>query len=396
MLFLTPSSTTYDLSVLLCSVLFCPIIYSSYHLRTNYSPAALLLSICNVPWLPFQYGLARYKVVDTPKTGEFSPKVIVIVCQNCLDMYDRCLSRGSDYNTFSDYFTDIMDNSPELSFIESKKIDVIADSELTAVDAASVSSRSHPAVCKGVIKRLAESVMPIITDTAVSRSHPNKDNILDKIEDEYTAAIIDPIMSCSTAFDTTVRTADITSDVLVTTAETDHVPILPTRTDSDNNEALDVGAVTAHVRYKAATLSEHKKKGRKPKLRLCEVAVKDTLQDYCSAAPNNVDVTDSREHDSSIGVDVMDILEAEVPGMGTGIGIPHDSEPPTASCTISQATYYSNSTATRGAVVSLVNDRRIWKGSAVTCKASEAQKKKQKIFNPNTAGSFAKTRPTLN
>lgn len=352
-----------------------------------------------VSWLPFQYGLARYKVVDTPKTGEFSPKVIVIVCQNCLDMYDRCLSRGSDYNTFSDYFTDIMENSPELSFIESKKIDVIADSELTAVDAACVNSRSHPAVCKGVIKRLAESAVPIIKDTAVSRSHLNKNNILDKDKDEdEDTAVIDPLMSCSTALDTTVCTRDITSDVLVTTAEIYHFPILPTRSDSDNNEALDDGVVTAHHEYKAATLNEPKKKGRKPKLRLCEVevAVKDTLQDYCSAAPNNVDITDSREHDSSIGVDVMDILEAEVPGMGMGTVIPHDSEPPTASCTVSQATYYSNSTATRGAVVSLVNDRRIWKGSAVTCKASEAQKKKQKIFNPNTAGSFAKTRPTLN
>lgn len=301
-------------------------------------------------------------------------------------MYDRCLSRGSDYNTFSDYFTDIMDNSPELSFIESKKSDVIADSELTAVDAASVSNRSHSAVCKGVVKRLAESVIPIIKDTAVSRSHPDKNNIRDK--DKDTAAVIDPLVSCSTSLDTTICTRDITSDVFVTTAETDYIPILPTRSESDNNEALDVGVVTAHHGYKAATLSEPKKKGRKPKLRLCEVAVKDTLQDYCSAAPNSIDVTDSREYDSSMGVDVMDILEAEMPGMG----IPHDSEPPT----ISQTTYYSNATATRGAVVSLVNDRRVWKGSAVTCKASEALKKKQKIFNPNTSGSFAKTRPTLN
>lgn len=308
-------------------------------------------------------------------------------------MYDRCLSRGSDYNTFSDYFTDIMDNSPELSFIESKKTDVIADSELTAVDAASVSNRSHSAVCKGVVKRLAESVIPIIKDTAVSRSQLDKYNIRDKDEDEDkdTAAVIDPLETCSTALDTTLLTGDITSDVFVTTAETDHILTLPARSESDNNEALDVGVVTAHHGYKAATLSEPKKKGRKPKLRLCEVAVKDTLQDYCSAAPNNIDVTDSRQYDSSMGVDVVDILEAEMPGMG----IPHDSEPPTASCTVSQATYYSNSTATRGAVVSLVNDRRIWKGSAVTCKASEALKKKQKIFNPNTSGSFAKTRPTF-
>ena len=346
--------------------------------------------------LLFKYGLARYKAVDTPKTGEFSARVVVIVCQNCLDMYERCLRRGADYNTFSEYFSYIMDTSPELSFIEPKSTSVVADSEVTAVDAACEIKHSESAVCKGVSKRLAESAMPRVRDITVSRNFPYKANARDKDKDKDRAAVINPHMLCSAVPDSTVCSGDITSNILVSIGGADHIPILRTWTDSDTDGDRDAGIVTADHEYKAAALCEFKKKGRKPKLRLCEVAVKEPLHDYCSTAYTNANSDDIKDYDNSTGMDVMDILEAEVPGMGMGMGIPHDSEPPTASCTTSQATYYSNSTSTRGAVVTLVNDRRHWKGSAVNSKASEAVKKKQKIFNPNIAGSFAKTRPTFN
>ena len=326
--------------------------------------------------------------METPKTGEFSGKVTVIVCQNCLDMYDRCLSRGSDYNTFSEYFTYIMDKSPELSFSEPNKISVIADSEITAVDAAYESNQSVVADAGGVSKRLAETVIPKVKDITINRNFPHKGNLKDK----DSAAVFDPSVLCSSALDSPDCTGDDTSNICVSIDGADHFPMQQTRVDSNRDGASDNGIVTAHQQFKAAALPELKKKGRKPKLRLCEVPVKEPIYDFCGTANINVNMNDSRDCDDRMGMDVMDILEAEVPGMG----FPHHSEPPTASCTTSQATYYSNSTATRGAVVSLVDDRRHWKGSSVSNKATEVGKKKHKIFNPNIAGSFAKTRPAFN
>jgi hypothetical protein len=352
--------------------------------------------------LTHKYGLERYKVVDTPKTGEFSAKVIVIVCQNCLDMYDRCLSRGPDYNTFSDYFTYIMNHSPELSFTDSKKTNVTADSEVSAVDAAGDSNHSDSAVCKGVTKRLAQSAIPRVREIPVkeagTRGHfrdKDRDKERDKDKDKDSAAVTDAPLPCSTAADPPVCSGDASSNVSASIDGNDHGPILESQTEGEGDGALGGSVVTAVLEYKLPAPTEPKKKGRKPKLRLCEVPVLEPLIDYCTAANINV-ISDSRDLNTSTGLDVMDILEAEVPGIAVGMGISHDSEPPAASCTVSQATYYTNSTATRGAVVTLVNDRRHWKGTAIINKASETVKKKQKIFNPNIAGSFAKTRPPFN
>lgn len=350
--------------------------------------------------LTHQYGLERYKVVDTPKTGEFSAKVTVIVCQNCLDMYDRCLSRGPDYNTFSDYFTYIMNHSPELSFSDSKKTNVTADSEVSAVDAAGESNHSDSAVCKVISKRLAQSAIPRVRDIPVKEAATRgyfRDKDRDK--DKDSAAVSDAPITCSTAVDPPpVCSGDASSNASASIDGNDHVPILDSQTEGEGDGALAGSIVTADLEDKVPAPAEPKKKGRKPKLRLCEVAVQEPLLDYCTAANIDANISDSRELNTSTGLDVMDILEAEVPGMavGTGMGISHVSEPPAISCTVSQATYYTNSTATRGAVVTLVNDRRHWKGTAINNKASDTVKKKQKIFNPNIAGSFAKTRPPFN
>lgn len=344
-----------------------------------------------------KYGLERYKVVDTPKTGEFSAKVIVIVCQNCLDMYDRCLGRGPDYNTFSEYFTYIMSHSLELSFSDTKKTNVTVDSEVSAVDAAAESTHGDPAVFKGVIKRLAQSAIPRVRDIPVKEA-ATRGHLRDKDRDKDMAAVADDPAPCSAAVDPPICSGDASSNVSASINGNDHIPILGSQTEGEGDGALGGSVVTAVQEYKVAAPTEPKKKGRKPKLRLCEVTVQEPLLDYCTSANYDVNISDSRDLNNSTGLDVMDILEAEVPGigMGMGMGISHDSEPPAASCTISQATYYTNSTATRGAVVTLVNDRRHWKGTAINNKASETVKKKQKIFNPNIAGSFAKTRPPFN
>jgi hypothetical protein len=361
--------------------------------------------IYTVSILTHKYGLERYKVVDTPKTGEFSAKVIVIVCQNCLDMYDRCLSRGPDYNTFSDYFTYIMNHSPELSFSDSKKTNVTADSEVSAVDAAGESNHSDSAVCKVVTKRLAQSAIPRVREIpvkeAATRGHfRDKDRDKDKDKDKDSAAVTDAPIPCSSAVAPPVCSGDASSNVSASIDGNDHIPILESQAEGEDDGALGGSVVTAVLEYKVPAPTEPKKKGRKPKLRLCEVAVQEPLLDYCTAANINVNINDSKDLNTSTSLDVMDILEAEVPGMavgmGMGMGVSHVSEPPAASCTVSQATYYTNSTATRGAVVTLVNDRRHWKGTAIINKASETVKKKQKIFNPNIAGSFAKTRPPFN
>lgn len=41
-----------------------------------------------------QFGLARYLVVDPPRTGEFPAGAEVIVCQTCMEMVSRGVGRG--------------------------------------------------------------------------------------------------------------------------------------------------------------------------------------------------------------------------------------------------------------------------------------------------------------
>lgn len=54
----------------------------------------------------FQYGIARYAILETPNTGEFPPNITVIACQSCLDMLEKCKSRSEYADSMSHLLKD--------------------------------------------------------------------------------------------------------------------------------------------------------------------------------------------------------------------------------------------------------------------------------------------------